>query len=52
MKVRLTFAVVLLLAMVAVGAMRVGEAAPNFTATDSNGHPQSLAQYKGRYVVL
>jgi len=52
MKVWHTFATVLLLAIVAVGAVRVGEAAPNFTATDSNGHPQSLAQYKGRYVVL
>jgi peroxiredoxin len=52
MKVRLTFAAVIMLAVVAVAAVRVGEAAPKFTATDSNGHQQSLSQYKGKYVVL
>ena len=33
-------------------AVRIGEAAPNFTATDSYGHQLSLAQHKGKYVVL
>jgi peroxiredoxin len=41
------------LALVAVGlAARVGEAAPDFTATDSNGHTHKLADYRGKYVVL
>jgi peroxiredoxin len=31
---------------------RVGAPAPAFTATDSRGQTQSLAQYKGKYVVL
>ena len=33
-------------------AARVGEAAPDFTATDSNGKTHHLADYKGKYVVL
>jgi peroxiredoxin len=33
-------------------AVRVGEAAPDFTATDSNGNVQHLADYTGKYVVL
>ncbi len=33
-------------------AARVGEAAPDFTATDSNGRTHHLADYKGKYVVL
>ncbi len=35
-----------------VFAARVGEPAPAFTATDSNGRQHSLAQYKGKFVVL
>src|ERR671923_990911 len=30
----------------------VGSAAPDFSAPDANGKTQSLAQYKGKYVVL
>jgi peroxiredoxin len=30
----------------------VGQPAPAFTATDSNGKPQSLADFKGKWVVL
>lgn len=30
----------------------VGEPAPAFTATDSNGKPESLADFKGKWVVL
>src|ERR1700720_553679 len=30
----------------------VGSAAPDFSSPDANGQTQSLAQYKGKYVVL
>jgi peroxiredoxin len=33
-------------------AARVGDAAPDFTATDSIGKTHRLADYKGKYVVL
>jgi peroxiredoxin len=33
-------------------AAKVGEAAPEFTATDSNGKAVSLSQWKGKVVVL
>jgi peroxiredoxin len=33
-------------------AARVGEAAPDFTATDSNGKSHHLADYRGKFVVL
>ena len=33
-------------------AAKVGEAAPAFTGTDSQGQAVSLAQYKGKFVVL
>jgi len=36
----------------ASAAALVGQPAPAFTATDSNGKPQSLADYKGKFVVL
>ncbi|WP_263354281.1 redoxin domain-containing protein [Acidicapsa acidisoli] len=32
--------------------LRVGAAAPDFTATDSNGKSESLDQFHGKYVVL
>ena len=32
--------------------IRVGTSAPNFTATDSQGKAQTLADYKGKWVVL
>lgn len=43
-----------LLALFSIGAFaaKVGEAAPDFTATDSNGKTQKLSDYKGKYVVL
>ena len=44
---------VLILALVAAAlAVKVGEAAPDFTATDSNGKTQHPADLKGKYVVL
>lgn len=36
----------------ALAAPAIGEAAPAFTAIDSNGKTVSLADYKGRHVVL
>ena len=42
----------LLLLLASALAARVGEAAPDFTATDSNGKSHHLADYKGKYVVL
>jgi peroxiredoxin len=33
-------------------AAKVGEAAPDFTAGDSNGQSQKLSSYRGKYVVL
>jgi peroxiredoxin len=34
------------------GEIRVGTAAPNFTATDSNGKAETLSTFHGKYVVL
>jgi peroxiredoxin len=33
-------------------AVRVGNAAPDFTGTDSNGKTHKLSEYQGKYVVL
>jgi peroxiredoxin len=44
-----------LVAMIAVTvarAARVGDRAPDFTATDSNGKTQKLSDYAGKFVVL
>jgi AhpC/TSA family len=37
---------------IAASAAKVGDPAPDFTATDSNGQSRHLADYKGKYVVL
>jgi thioredoxin-related protein len=52
MKAKLASALIFLLVLPVAAAVRVGEAAPNFTATDSYGHQHTLAEYKGKYVVL
>jgi hypothetical protein len=52
MKARFALTFVLLLVLPLFAAVKVGEAAPNFTATDSNGRQHSLSQYKGKFVVL
>ncbi len=52
MKTKLAFALVLVLVLPVLAAVRAGESAPDFSATDSYGHQHSLAQYKGKYVVL
>lgn len=50
---RAVFHTGLLFLFVAVAmAARVGEAAPDFTATDSNAKTHHLSDYKGKYVVL
>ncbi len=51
MKRFLTF-VTLWILIASVFAARVGEPAPDFVATDSNGKKHHLADYKGKYVVL
>lgn len=49
----LLFAAALALgAGLAVAEPKIGEAAPAFTAVDSNGAQVSLADFKGKYVVL
>lgn len=42
----------LLFLLAAALAAKVGDPAPDFTATDSNGKTHHLADYKGKYVVL
>jgi len=42
----------LLLFSVSAFAAKVGESAPDFTATDSNGKVQKLSGYRGKFVVL
>ncbi|MGA2851342.1 MAG: redoxin domain-containing protein [Terracidiphilus sp.] len=43
---------VALLPLCSAQEVRVGGAAPAFTATDSRGQTESLVQYRGKYVVL
>ncbi|MGB6199800.1 MAG: thioredoxin family protein [Candidatus Acidiferrales bacterium] len=45
-------AAIVLLAATAAFAARVGQPAPDFTATDSNGRTHHLADYRGKFVVL
>ena len=54
MKHRLAYVLALVLLNFSLTALaaRVGESAPNFTATDSNGKTHTLAAYHGRFVVL
>ena len=50
----LSKAAILCLAAISLsaGAIRVGDAAPDFTGTDSNGQTHKLSEYRGKYVVL
>jgi peroxiredoxin len=50
--VRIALALAAALALECAWAARVGEPAPDFTATDSNGQVHKLSQYAGKYVVL
>jgi peroxiredoxin len=44
--------IILLLVTSLVHAVKVGEPAPDFQATDSNGQQHELSQYRGKFVVL
>jgi len=48
----MTIALILCLAPLLIAAARVGEAAPDFTATASNGKTVKLSANLGKYVVL
>ncbi|MEY2562033.1 MAG: hypothetical protein QOH88_226 [Verrucomicrobiota bacterium] len=55
MKTKLLLSLVACLAsasLVAADAPSIGNAAPDFSATDSKGKTQLVSQYKGKYVVL
>jgi AhpC/TSA family len=53
---KIAFVVVLAAALTLAAGMaeaaRVGEKAPDFTATDTNGQTHKLSEYAGKYVVL
>jgi peroxiredoxin len=44
--------ITVLLGLSAAWAARVGEPAPDFTATDSNGKVERLSDFRGKFVVL
>jgi peroxiredoxin len=46
------FATVALTYPLIAGAVKTGDAAPDFHATDVNGKAETLSQYRGKYVVL
>lgn len=48
----LTVAAALLALPLLISAAKVGEPAPSFTATGSDGKSYNLAEYRGKYVVL
>jgi peroxiredoxin len=52
MKVLSLFAAGLIASSVALAAPAPGQPAPNFRAVDTTGKPVSLADFKGKYVVL
>ncbi|HSY34917.1 MAG TPA: hypothetical protein VK814_04130 [Acidobacteriaceae bacterium] len=48
----LAVAAALAMACASALALKPGEVAPDFKGVDSNGKVQTLAQYRGKYVVL
>jgi len=48
----IVFAMSLMAAVPGAWAAKVGEPAPEFTATDSNGNVHKLSAYRGKFVVL
>ncbi len=46
------FATIALTFPLIAGAVKTGDAAPDFRVTDANGKAQTLSQYRGKYVVL
>jgi peroxiredoxin len=51
-KILIAFTLALSLLSASAFAAKVGEPAPAFTGTDTNGNSVSLSQYQGKYVVL
>ena len=51
-RVLLVLATALLALPVLISAAKVGDAAPTFSATGSDGKTYKLADYRGKYVVL
>ena len=49
---KLALAFLFLILAPALFALRIGDPAPAFTAVDSHGQQHSLAEYKGKFVVL
>jgi peroxiredoxin len=49
---RFSFFVAILAVSLSASAVRVGDPAPDFTATDSNGKSHKLSEYRGKFVVL
>jgi peroxiredoxin len=47
-----TLAILFILVPLSAWSARVGEPAPEFTGTDSNGQVHKLSDYKGKFVVL
>ena len=46
------FVSISVLSIVAFAAVQVGQQAPDFTASDSNGQTHKLSSYRGKFVVL
>jgi len=49
---RVLFAWLVLFCLPAYAAPEIGQPAPDFTATDTNGNPVTLSDYRGKIVVL
>lgn len=49
---RLPILLALVVLTLSASAQRVGDAAPDFTGTDSQGQTHKLSEYRGKYVVL
>jgi hypothetical protein len=48
----LTLALIMLVFVAHASGARVGDPAPEFTATDTNGQAHKLSEYRGKFVVL
>jgi peroxiredoxin len=51
-RVLTTIATIFVLTTLTTAAVNAGDAAPDFTAIDSNGETQKLSDYKGKWIVL
>jgi AhpC/TSA family len=51
-RVLTTIATIFVLTTLTTAAVNAGDAAPDFTAIDSNGKTEKLSDYKGKWVVL